>query len=96
LEQNEEQAGFSQLEGVARPNPRPQMEISVSQAGPRRRQNQQRRVGIGTLNNTVNNRRQRPIRYDVGRILNNQGVSDVEVCNFSFNMFYLLSILKLL
>jgi len=63
-----------ETEGVARPNPRPQMEISVSQESPRRYPRARR---PNPVNGTA--RRPRPVRFDVRRTLRENGESDLEV-----------------
>jgi hypothetical protein len=64
---------FMEVEGVARPNPRPQMEISVSQESPRRPTTARR-----TNQNQAANRRPRPVRFDVRRTLREHGESDID------------------
>lgn len=71
-----------EIEGVARPNPRPQVEISVSQQGTRRAVPTNNRGAVPVHNPRRPNARPPRYRYNVRRMFEERGAhneSDIEV-----------------
>lgn len=85
-ERRQRQAGglpnILEIEGVARPNPRPQQEISISQQGSRRIAPVNNRGAIPLANPRRSNGRPPRSRFNVRRMFEDRGVhneSDIEV-----------------
>lgn len=71
-----------EIEGVARPNPRPQQEISVNQQATRRAVPINNRGAVPLSRPGRPNPRPRGSRYNIRRVLDDRGVhneSDIEV-----------------